>query len=462
MLTSAFVDKAGATATIVGLSAMMLLGFSALGTEGGYWYFKHRNLQNAADSAAMSAVAALLNIPNPDAAHKTQATSEAQATAARYGFVDTQGGVTVAVNIPPTSGSHTTDPNAVEVIITQPEALFLSSALKFGGTAMFSTKPTQTVRAVANPGTNGNGCVVTLDKSDVEDVSLNGNTTVNLTGCDLYVNSDATNALNETGNATVNARAAYITGQSSGTSNTNLTTTVGTFTGTAPINDPYAGLPSPYNVGSTCTPIPPDQNGSSVVNLSPPAVPGGVVVWCNGWQPTNGNIHLAPGLYVIWGAPGLSCNNCTISGSNVTIFLTGSGTNYAGISMAGTSSLNISAPTDAYVKANPGFMGVEGIAIFGDRNDPCSTTNGVTTCSVSTAFSGGATAQITGVTYLPNQTVTLNGNGTAGAPGCSQIIAFSLTFHGNSGFQNDCSAFQDPGTGAGVLNIGAIPAQLVE
>src|SRR5690242_16211468 len=211
LLASALGDKGGATATIVGLSAMMLLGFSALGTEAGFWYFKHRNLQNAADSAAMSAVAALLNIPNPDAAHKAQATSEAQATAARYGFVDTQGGVTVAVNIPPTSGTHTTDPNAVEVIISQPEALFLSSALNFGGTAMFSTKPTQTVRAVANPGTNGNGCVVTLDRSDVVDLSLNGNTSVNLTGCDLYINSDASNALNQVGNATVTARAAYIT-----------------------------------------------------------------------------------------------------------------------------------------------------------------------------------------------------------------------------------------------------------
>src|ERR1700688_4747675 len=97
-------DTSGATAVIVGLTSMVLLGFTALGTETGYWYLTHRNLQNAADSAAMSAVAALENIANPDTAHKNMATAEAKATASRYGFTDTQGGVAGAVNIPPTAG----------------------------------------------------------------------------------------------------------------------------------------------------------------------------------------------------------------------------------------------------------------------------------------------------------------------------------------------------------------------
>ena len=160
-------DQSGATAIIIGLTSMVLLGFTALGTEAGYWYFTHRNLQNAADSAAMSAVAALENIANPDAAHKTAATAEARATAARYGFTDAQGGVSVAVNIPPTAGHYTTDPNAVEVVISEPQTLFLTAAIKVGGQPLFAANPTQRVRAVANPGTNGNGCVVTLDRSAV-------------------------------------------------------------------------------------------------------------------------------------------------------------------------------------------------------------------------------------------------------------------------------------------------------
>src|SRR5215471_17083250 len=81
-------DQSGATAMIVGLSATMLVGFAGIGTEMGLWYFNHRNLQNAADSAAMSAEAAIYH-KNPNYV------AEAKATAARYGFTDGSNGVSV-------------------------------------------------------------------------------------------------------------------------------------------------------------------------------------------------------------------------------------------------------------------------------------------------------------------------------------------------------------------------------
>ena len=452
-------DVGGATATIIGLTSMVLLGFTALGTEASYWYFTHRNLQNAADSAAMSAVAALLNTQNPTATQKTQATSEAKATAARYGFTDTQNSVSVVVNIPPTTGAYTSDPNAVEVIITEPQKLFLTAAITVGGSPLFAANPAQKVRAVANPGTNGNGCVVTLDRNAVVDLFSNGNTVLNLTGCDLYVNSDAADALNQVGNAVINARAAYVTGGTSGTGNATINTTVGTFTGTAPINDPYAGIAPPYtSPGSSCSNASPASSthvnvttSGSVTTYTPDGT--NMAIFCNGWSPS-GTLFLNPGLYVVDGGT-FGCNNCTISGDNVTIYLTGSGTSYATMSFGGSSStqLNINAPTDAFMQAHPSTKAIEGIAIFGDRNAP--------TTSAS-AFSGQATATINGVIYMPTQNVTFNGNGAASSPTCSQIIAFTLTFHGNSGFQNNCAAYSNPGTGAGVLNIGAIPAQLVE
>ena len=52
--------------------------------------------------------------------------------------------------------------------------------------------------------------------------------------------------------------------------------------------------------------------------------------------------------------------------------------------------------------------------------------------------------------------VTWNGNAAAGGPKCSQIVALTLTFHGNSQFQTDCAGVP------GVVKIGAIPARLVE
>ncbi len=460
-------DTSGATAIIIGLTSMVLLGFSALGTEVGYWYFTHRNLQNAADSAAMSAVAALENIANPDTAHRTQATAEAKATAARYGFVDTQGGVAVAVNIPPTAGAYTADPNAVEVVITEPQTLFLTAAIKIGGQPLFAANPTQRVRAVANPGTNGNGCVVTLDRAAVVDLFANGNTQLNLTGCDLYINSDAAAALDQVGTGSITARAAFVTGGITSSGQAALTTTAGSYTGTAPINDPYANLVPPYtSPGGSCTNDPartisgdyaPSTDAAGVTHYGP-STPGGMVVFCNAaWPPNGSTIQLDPGLYVFDGGI-FGCQNCTITGSNVTIYLTGSTgstSNWATLSFSGngTTALNINAPTDAYVQANPGTKVLEGIAIFDDRNSPTTSSN---------AFSGNATASVNGVIYMPTQSVTFNGNAVGQIPTCSQIIALTLVFHGNSAFQNSCATYQNPQTGTGVANIGAIPARLVE
>jgi Flp pilus assembly protein TadG len=454
-------DRSGTAAIIVGLLSMVLLGFAGLGTEVGYWYFAHRDLQNAADSAAMSAVAALENISGtPDATHRTQANAEAKSTVATYGFVDNQNGVIVTVNIPPSSGPYTSVANAVEVVISEPQQTYVTAALSLNGSPVLGNNPTQSVRAVATPATNGNGCVVTLDRGAVVDLFGNGNTQLNVPNCDLYINSDASDALDQVGNAVINAEAAYVTGGSSGTGHTQLNTTKGTFTGTAPINDPYANLPAPYtSPGNSCTHASPatmsggtvtvDGNGRTIYS---PSSPGGMMVFCGGgFNPSTNSVILNPGLYVFDGG-NFGCNGCTITGNNVTLYLTGSGASYATMNFAGNGQLAINAPTDAYVTSNPGTRALEGIAIFGDRNAPTTT---------SSSFSGNATATINGVIYLPTENVTFNGNGGS-TPTCAQIVTFTLVFHGNSGFANDCSAYQNQNTGAGVANIGAIPAFLVE
>ncbi len=160
-----------------------------------------------------------------------------------------------------------------------------------------------------------------------------------------------------------------------------------------------------------------------------------------------------PGLYVVDGGV-FGCNNCTVSGDNVTIYLTGSGSNWATMSFSGngTAWLNINAPTDAFMSSHPSTKAIEGIAIFGDRNAPTTLTS---------SFSGNATSTINGVIYLPRQNVVFNGNGN-GSPICSQIVSFTLTLHGNSTFTNNCSAYQNAQLSAGVVNIGNIPAHLVE
>ncbi|HEV2551364.1 MAG TPA: Tad domain-containing protein [Stellaceae bacterium] len=451
-------DESGATAMIVGLGATMLVGFAGIGTEMGVWYFNHRNLQNATDSAAMSAETAIYQ-------GSVNYAAEAKGTAARYGFVDGTGGVTVTVNRPPKSGAFVGNADDVEVIISEPQARLF--------TAMFSNKAiAQTARSVAQIKTNGNGCVVTLDKGTVVDLFDNGNTQLNLVACDLYINSNAGDALDQVGNATIDAHAAYVVGGVSVTARASLTTTAGTYTGVAPTTDPYANVvqPTPSSCSSQSL-----SNITSDVTLSPGT-------YCGGLNATGGTITLNPGVYVFDGGNFQASGNANIVGSGVTIFLTGSGSNYSQMQVTGNATMTISPPTTG---------DTAGISIFQDRNAPSSssgvstgtTDTGIATTGGNIATTGGVSSggtsgtslnvspsttlnnnqiggngaiNVTGVVYFPNQQVTWNGNGTGGSPHCSQLVALTLTFHGNSQFQSDCAGVP------GVVKIGAIPARLVE
>jgi hypothetical protein len=433
-------DRSGATAMIVGLSATMLVGFAGLGTEMGLWYFTHRSLQNAVDSAAMSAEAALFYADG-------NYVSEAKASAARYGFTDGTNGVTVTVNKPPQFGAYAGVGDAVEVIISEPQVRLF--------TAMFSNNAlTQTARAVAQVGSNGNGCVVTLDRHAVEDVFNNGNTQLTLTSCDLYVNSDACDAIKESGNNTsITAPNIYVVAtsgcngvtSSGGSLHGNLVSHV------APINDPYANVAAPASHDPNCTNTSPTAantfsgNGHSSVTLSPGTFCGGISV-------TGGDVTLSPGVYVIDGGQFQASGQANIHGDGVTIYLTGGSGNYATTQFSGNANLTLSPPTSG---------GTEGISLFQDRNAPSTTDGQPLAADDSNAIlnhvgAGNGTLNITGVTYFPNQEVVWNGNGTGGSPQCAQIVSLVLRIVGNSSFTNNCTGV------AGVRNIGALAGRLVE
>src|SRR2546428_10073911 len=108
-------DQSGNYAVLTALTAPVLLGIAGLGTEVGVWSVKHQTMQSAADSGAVSAAVAYYIQGN-----NSNLSVQANAVASPYGFVNGSNGVTVTVNQPPKSGTHTTTAGAVEVIITQP------------------------------------------------------------------------------------------------------------------------------------------------------------------------------------------------------------------------------------------------------------------------------------------------------------------------------------------------------
>ncbi len=408
-------ETRGATAVMTALALSSLVGFAGLGTEVGTWYVAKRNMQGAADSAAISAANAVM----AGTAHL----SEARSVAARYGLVNGTSNVTVTVNKPPTSGAYTTNANAVEVIISQPQSLILASLF-------LAHKPNVGARAVAVGGQGGNGCVVALDRSNVTDVTETGNTVVNLNNCSMYINSPRASALTMTGLAKINAWSAYISGNYSIAGQAKLSTTHGTFTGIAPIDDPYLSVPLPSFSGCNQT------NFSLTAGAVRTLDPG---VYCNGFSLAGGSkVTLNPGVYIIDRGSFSITGGSTLTGTGVTFVMTSStGNNYATASVAGGSVITLSAPTTG---------ATAGLAFFQDRNAPGTGVD---------SFAGGATQNINGAIYFPNQSVTYAGGSSTGGANCTQLVSLLITFNGNANFNTNCTA-------AGVKAIGGAATALVE
>jgi Flp pilus assembly protein TadG len=405
-------DVAGSYIVTSALLMPVLIGLVGFGTDYGFYVYQRQHMQGAADAAAFSAATAMTFGTSDD----TSTTTEARAAASSYGFKNGTKNAAVTVNQPPKSGTHMVA-GAVEVIIKQPQPRFFS-ALMGSGSVMVAA------RAVAMSGSNGLGCVLSLDPSASGSTTVQGTANIALTGCSMFDNSNSSTAISVGGSSTVSAYSVGVVGGILGTSN--ITASHGIATGQSPIRDPYAG--SSFGSFSGC-----DHTKMSVKDTETLS-PG---VYCNGLSLNAGaNVILLPGIYYI-DQGSLSVNGgATLSGDGVTIVFTSStGSNYATATINGGATVNITAPTSGPTA---------GIAIFGDRNMPTGTTF---------KFNGGASQVFTGAIYVPKGAVQFAG-GADTSRACTQLVADTVTFTGNANFAINC-------TGIGTKPI-ATAATMVE
>jgi hypothetical protein len=204
------------------------LGLVAMSIDVGNLLVHRRLQQNAADSAALAAVGALL-------AGQTQAAAivEAQNYASKHGYPGQ-----VTVNIPPVSGPSAGDPNAVEVIIQR-------SLPKYFAQAVYSGPWDVSARAVAKMTTKQAGFgVVTLDPTRCDSLVLNSNALLTVQSGGVYVNSSCNGyAMIMNSNATATADTISIVGNFQGAAN--IHATPAPVTGQQPIPDPFASIPTP-------------------------------------------------------------------------------------------------------------------------------------------------------------------------------------------------------------------------
>ncbi len=372
-------DESGQAMVLTLLCMTCLLGFVGLAADVGTLFYAKRNLQIAADSAAIAGAAEL---------NYGDVTAAAQAAAAQNGVTIGTNGGAVTINLTPVSGAYAGQAGYVEAIVSQNQPTFF---MKMFGIA----SQTVTARAVATLG-NSHSCIYTLGATGVG-IGLTGNADMSLTNCGVVVDSSSNDALSLTGNVTLDAQSIGIVGKVNENGNIHVSPTP--VTGIAPVGDPLAWLPKP-TVPSKCT------NSVKLSGNATRTISQGCYAGISGTG--NVTLNLNPGVYVIDGPFGGFTGNISIRGTGVTLYLLGS------TDMTGNISLNLTAPTSGTYN---------GILI----DQPSNNTRTL-------SLTGNAGSTLKGIIYAPSAAVSFTGN--SGANVYTDFVVGSLTLVGNAGFRD--------------------------
>jgi hypothetical protein len=375
-------DESGQVAIMAALSLVCILGFVGLATDVGVLLHAKRNLQIAADAAALAGA-------NEIAIDATQIIAAAKAASAQNGYTDGVNSVTVTPTNGPADGPHAGDANYVEAIVTQTQPTFFMRLFNF------SSMPVS-ARAVAFHGANnGSGCLHALNGTDPDTINLQGHFTVDAPGCQVLDNSKANCALDFTGNAgNLTAGSVSVAGTACGhTSDSNPAPVRG-----PQVSDPLANTYKPLTAAQkgTCGAAPSGSPNSTVTWGSPS---GGVTCY-SGTISIGNTVNMYPGTYVFTGSLGMQGHgilngpvpapSIPTATNGVTIYLAGPSGNM-GMNGAGNGNINLTGGSVLYPN----------VVIYQEPTD----TNTVN-------MEGTPVTALTGIIYLPSAMLELGGNST--------------------------------------------------
>jgi hypothetical protein len=399
-------DRGGGVAVMLALLLPVLVGVASLAIETGLWFAERRALQNAVDAAALSGAFELT------AGRKTTVLASALADG-RKNAADAN----FTIRNPPASGKYVGNTSAVEAVATRPQSLMLS--------ALFLGDMTVRARAVARVGHLGDPCILALERVESSTAEFTGSADIVLKDCGVKANSSSAQALTVSGSSSLTAKFVETVGGYEVSGSGKLTVD-NAITNASATEDPLKNIANPAVGG--CAHSNYKQNGTATLS------PG---VYCNGLDlGAQAKVTLSPGVYVVNGGSVKINGGAQVSGTSVTIFLTGTSGNYAQIDINGGAQVNLTAP-------NSGTYA--GVLFFQDRNAPAGGDN---------KFNGGSTMSLNGALYFPGQQVDFQGN-TANSGGCTRIVADTVTFTGDAALGNACASL-------GLASAGATPPRLVE
>ncbi|MGB0670971.1 MAG: pilus assembly protein TadG-related protein [Rhodospirillales bacterium] len=386
-------DRKGNIAILTALTLPIFVGGLGLGSEVGYWYMTQRMIQNAADVAAYNGA---VSLRSEKALGPIQAA--AQSAAANAGFKAGSG--TITTNWPAVGGSYSGDIQAVEVTATE-NLPRMFTALFLEGTVPVSA------RAVARVDDAGEVCILALDPLISGAVTITGSSIVTLDGCNVHSNSVAADAVDVSGAATAAMPCVSAVGEVAASAGLTLTGCKAAIEHAAVRPDPFADLPDPL----TTAPCEAENNYAGKPDAEYTLNPGR---YCGGLSMKR-IMTLNPGIYVIDGGDLSIVSGAQVAGTGITFFLT----NGAKLSIAGTASVTVSAPTSGTYA---------GVLAYVDRDDP----------DANHIVNGNSSTVLNGAIYAPSAEVRFAGSNSTGG-GCTQIVAKTVQITGDSGLGANCS-----------------------
>jgi Flp pilus assembly protein TadG len=417
-------DRRGNVLAIACAALPMIIGCAGLATDTIEWTLWRRQLQRAADSAAFAGA-------YDRAAATAGATTNTPTAVCRDLSVNLHTWMSLKATSPCTGtvGSYSSIAYPADTTYVSKQVtvtLQVQQALPFSSLFMSAAPVIQATATAGSVASGGDPCMLALNTTGTA-IDNSGNTTVSAPTCIFYSDSASANSAAAGGNSSVTAKAIAGVGGIASSNNWVVNQYL-----------PYSPtLPDPFAPPSS-TAITPDTSDMKCAGHW--STHGQTTTWVNdaltdgadittmkdasGNQancfsslsvgsnkslsiPTSytGPIYISGGNVDLQGA--FSCGACTIVLTNSDPTSTTVGT----FSSNAQATNNITAPTSGTYK---------GIAVFQDRRAPGGNVDKI---------NGGSGNVISGVVYFPNDTLWLNGTGSAVSL-CSMFVAKNLKFNG--------------------------------
>ena len=269
--------------------------------------------------------------------------------------------------------------------------------------AMFALPMMPGVQGIA-PGATNDQCIVALNASANNALSVSGNVVVGAPNCGVVLNSSSTTALKISGSVNLTAKYINVTGGYSPAGAVSVSP--------APvIHTPV--LPTPLTFIHAPTSTHCDYTNFSASSGTPTLSPG---TYCNGITiKGNTTATFSPGPYILMGGGLKVSGSATLNGTGVTFFLTqGLTYTYGPLSISGTTVLNLKAP-----ESGP-FYGI----LF--HQDPSIAAN-----QAGSTLTGSVSLTGEGVFYFPTTNLAWSGSASGNQSRYLILIADTVTLNGS-------------------------------